>query len=221
LLADTYGIIVYQEQVMQIAQVLAGYSPGQADVLRKAMGKKIPEILQQQKETFMKGCAEKKVEKKIAEKVFDLVVQFGGYGFNKSHASAYGLVSYQTAFLKANFPVEFMAAVLTSEIGHSALGSKEVESKLVTYMGEVSRHGDRDSSPRRAKIRGRFFYGKPSRRKEESRDSVRACGGQKRGGRGGGVYFGGPAAGPVPFLVGFLRPGGHPAGQPQGVGVAD
>jgi DNA polymerase-3 subunit alpha len=136
LLADTYGIIVYQEQVMQIAQVLAGYSPGQADVLRKAMGKKIPEILQQQKETFMKGCAEKKVDRKVAEKVFDLVVQFGGYGFNKSHASAYGLVSYQTAFLKANFPVEFMTAVLTSEIGHSALGSKEVESKLVTYMGE-------------------------------------------------------------------------------------
>jgi DNA polymerase-3 subunit alpha len=136
LLADTYGIIVYQEQVMQIAQVLAGYTPGQADVLRKAMGKKIPEILQQQKETFMKGCAEKKVEKKIAEKVFDLVVQFGGYGFNKSHASAYGLVSYQTAFLKANYPVEFMTALLTSEIGHSALGSKEVESKLVIYMGE-------------------------------------------------------------------------------------
>ena len=135
LLADTYGIIVYQEQVMQIAQVLAGYTPGQADVLRKAMGKKIPEILQQQKETFLKGCAEKKVDKKIAEKVFDLVVQFGGYGFNKSHASAYGLVSYQTAFLKANFPVEFMTAVLTSEIGHSALGSKEVESKMVSYMG--------------------------------------------------------------------------------------
>lgn len=141
LLKDTYGIIVYQEQVMQIAQVLAGYTPGQADLLRKAMGKKIPEILQQQKDTFLKGCKEKDVDRKIAEKVFDLVVQFGGYGFNKSHASAYGLVSYQTAYLKANYPVEFMTAVLTSEIGHSALGSKEVESKLVTYMGEAQDMG--------------------------------------------------------------------------------
>ena len=141
LLKDTYGIIVYQEQVMQIAQVLAGYTPGQADLLRKAMGKKIPEILEQQKDTFLKGCKDKDVDRKIAEKVFDLVVQFGGYGFNKSHASAYGLISYQTAFLKANYPVEFMTAVLTSEIGHSALGSKEVESKMVTYMGEAQDMG--------------------------------------------------------------------------------
>ncbi|HMU95472.1 MAG TPA: DNA polymerase III subunit alpha [Elusimicrobiota bacterium] len=141
LLKDTYGIIVYQEQVMQIAQVLAGYTPGQADLLRKAMGKKIQEILDQQRDTFLKGCKDNNVDKKIAEKVFDLVVQFGGYGFNKSHASAYGLVSYQTAFLKANYPTEFMAAVLTSEIGHSNLGSKEVESKLVTYMGEAQEMG--------------------------------------------------------------------------------
>jgi len=141
LLKDTYGIIVYQEQVMQIAQVLAGYTPGQADLLRKAMGKKIQEILDQQKDVFLKGCANNKVERKIAEKVFDLVVQFGGYGFNKSHASAYGLVSYQTAFLKANFPVEFMTALMTSEIGHSALGSKEVESKMVGYMGECQDMG--------------------------------------------------------------------------------
>jgi DNA polymerase-3 subunit alpha len=147
LLKDTYGIIVYQEQVMQIAQVLAGYSPGQADLLRKAMGKKIPEILQQQKDTFLKGCHDKGIDKRVAEKMFDLIVQFGGYGFNKSHASAYGLVSYQTAFLKANYPVEFMAAVLTSEIGHSNLGSKEVESKLVTYLGEAEEMGIRILPP--------------------------------------------------------------------------
>lgn len=137
LLKDTYGIIVYQEQVMQIAQVLAGYTPGQADVLRKAMGKKIPEILEQQRGAFLEGCKKKNVDAKIAQKIFELIVQFGGYGFNKSHASAYGLVAYQTAYLKANYPVEYMAALLTSEIGHSNLGSKEVESKLVTYIGEA------------------------------------------------------------------------------------
>jgi len=141
ILKDTYGIIVYQEQVMQIAQALAGYTPGQADVLRKAMGKKIHEILEQQRESFMAGCQKKNVDKKIAQKIFELIVQFGGYGFNKSHASAYGLVAYQTAYLKANYPVEFMAALLKSEIGHSNLGSKEVESKLVSYLGEAEEMG--------------------------------------------------------------------------------
>lgn len=126
---------------MQIAQVLAGYTPGEADLLRKAMGKKIPEILEQQAEKFMGGCEAKGVDKKVARKIFDLIVQFGGYGFNKSHASAYGLVAYQTAFLKANFLVEYMAALLTSEIGRSNLGSKEVESKLVTYIGEAEELG--------------------------------------------------------------------------------
>jgi DNA polymerase III subunit alpha len=141
ILKDTYGIIVYQEQVMQIAQALAGYTPGEADVLRKAMGKKIPEIMEQQREFFMTGARKKGVDKKIAEKIFDLMVQFGGYGFNKSHASAYGLVAYQTAYLKANYAVEYMAALMTSEIGRSNLGSKEVESKLVTYVGEAEEMG--------------------------------------------------------------------------------
>jgi DNA polymerase III subunit alpha len=139
---ETYGIIVYQEQVMQIAQVLAGYTPGEADLLRKAMGKKIPEILEQQKDKFLEGAKAKGVDKKTAERIFDLIVQFGGYGFNKSHASAYGLVSYQTAYLKANFPVEYMAALLKSEIGRAAVGAKEgVESKLVTYVNEAEDMG--------------------------------------------------------------------------------
>jgi DNA polymerase-3 subunit alpha len=142
ILKDTYGIIVYQEQVMQIAQAIAGYTPGEADVLRKAMGKKIHEIMEQQRAKFMEGAKKKEIDAKLATKLFDLMAEFGGYGFNKSHASAYGLVSYQTAFLKANFPVEFMAALLKSEIGHSALGSKEgVESKLVTYSGEAEEMG--------------------------------------------------------------------------------
>ena len=124
LLKETYGVIVYQEQVMRIAQAMAGYTQGESDSLRKAMGKKIPEIMERQRGKFVDGAVKHGVEKRIAEKVFDLMVQFGGYGFNKSHASAYGLIGYQTAFLKANFTVEFMAAVLTAEIGHSNLGSK-------------------------------------------------------------------------------------------------
>jgi DNA polymerase-3 subunit alpha len=137
ILKETYGVIVYQEQVMRIAQSMAGYTQGESDSLRKAMGKKIPEIIEKQRGKFVDGSAKNGVDKKIAERIFDLMVQFGGYGFNKSHASAYGLVSYQTAFLKANYPVEFMAAVLTSEIGHSNLGSKEVESKMVTYIADA------------------------------------------------------------------------------------
>ena len=141
ILKDTYGVIVYQEQVMRIAQAMAGYTQGESDSLRKAMGKKIPEIIEKQRGKFVEGALKNKVERRIAEKVFDLMVQFGGYGFNKSHATAYGLISYQTAFLKANYPVEFMAAVLTSEIGHSNLGSKETESKLVAYIADAQESG--------------------------------------------------------------------------------
>jgi len=156
ILNDTYGVIVYQEQVMRIAQTMAGYTPGEADTLRKAMGKKIPEIMEQQRGKFMEGAKKKEVDKKIAEKIFDLMVQFGGYGFNKSHASAYGLVSYQTAYLKANFPVEFMAALMTSEIGRSNMASKEVESKLVTYIGEAEEMGVTILPPDVQKSEGSF-----------------------------------------------------------------
>jgi DNA recombination protein RmuC len=116
ILKETYGIILYQEQVMQIAVAMGGFTPGQADGLRKAMGKKIPEELEKQRGAFMKGAADKKIPEKVAHQVFEQIVYFGGYGFNKSHSTAYGLVSYQTAYLKANYPLEYMTALMTSEI---------------------------------------------------------------------------------------------------------
>ena len=115
-LAPTYGIILYQEQVMQIAQVMAGYSLGQADMLRRAMGKKKPEEMAKQRDGFMEGCAANGIEKDLAGNIFDLVEKFAGYGFNKSHSAAYALVSYQTAWLKAHYPGPFMAAVMSTEM---------------------------------------------------------------------------------------------------------
>jgi len=115
-LGPTYGIILYQEQVMQIAQVMAGYSLGQADMLRRAMGKKKPEEMAKQRAGFMEGCATNGIDKDLAGNIFDLVEKFAGYGFNKSHSAAYALVSYQTAWLKAHYPGPFMAAVMSTEM---------------------------------------------------------------------------------------------------------
>jgi len=115
-LEPTYGIILYQEQVMQIAQVLAGYTLGQADMLRRAMGKKKPEEMAKQRSGFMEGCAKNGIEKDLAGNIFDLVEKFAGYGFNKSHSAAYGLVSYQTGWLKTHYPASFMAAVISTEM---------------------------------------------------------------------------------------------------------
>ncbi|MDX5379502.1 MAG: DNA polymerase III subunit alpha [Halomonas sp.] len=115
-LEPTYGIILYQEQVMQIAQVLAGYTLGQADMLRRAMGKKKPEEMAKQRAGFMEGCAANGIDKELAGNIFDLVEKFAGYGFNKSHSAAYGLVSYQTAWLKTHYPGPFMAAVMSTEM---------------------------------------------------------------------------------------------------------
>ena len=141
ILEETYGIIVYQEQVMKISQTLAGFTPGEADGLRKAMGKKIMEQLEKQRGNFITGAAKNGINEKLANKIFDLMAHFGGYGFNKSHASAYGLLSYQTAYLKANFPVEYMAALCTAEIGRSTMASKEVESKLVGFLRDCDSMG--------------------------------------------------------------------------------
>jgi len=116
-LKSTYGVILYQEQVMQIAQVLAGYSLGEADLLRRAMGKKKPEEMAKQRSVFMAGAAARKVNTALAGRIFDLMEKFAGYGFNKSHSAAYAVLSYQTAWLKAHYPAAFMAAVLTSELG--------------------------------------------------------------------------------------------------------
>ncbi len=128
ILEPTYGVIVYQEQVMQIAQVLAGYSLGGADLLRRAMGKKKPEEMAKQRETFESGAKAQGIDPDLAIKIFDLVEKFAGYGFNKSHSAAYALVSYQTAWLKAHYPAHFMAATMSSDMDKT--------DKVVTFIEE-------------------------------------------------------------------------------------
>jgi DNA polymerase-3 subunit alpha len=115
ILRDTYGVIVYQEQVMQISSALAGYSLGRADLLRRAMGKKKAEVMAKEKAGFLEGAEQKQIDPAIAERVFDLMEKFAGYGFNRSHSAAYGLITFQTAYLKRYFPVEFFAALLTCD----------------------------------------------------------------------------------------------------------
>lgn len=133
-LKETYGIILYQEQVMQIAARLAGYTLGQADILRRAMGKKKVEEMEEQRQVFVKGCLENAVSAEQANEIFDLIQYFAGYGFNKSHSAAYAMISYQTAYLKAHYPVEFLAAFLSSHIG----AKKEI---LARYVREVRSSG--------------------------------------------------------------------------------
>jgi DNA polymerase-3 subunit alpha len=133
LLKETLGVIVYQEQVMQIANVIAGYSLGEADLLRRAMGKKIASEMDKQRERFMQGAAERKFSTEKAGHIFDLMAQFAGYGFNKSHSAAYALVAYQTAYLKTHYPVEFMAALLTSVTAKTE--------DVVKYIGESREMG--------------------------------------------------------------------------------
>lgn len=140
ILQETYGVIVYQEQVMRIATELAGLTPGKADDLRKAMGKKIPEVMEKHREEFITGAHNKGIHKNLAVKIFEKMAHFGGYGFNKSHASAYGVLAYQTGYLKANYPIEFMASLLTSEIGRGSLDKGE-ESKLVQFVSEAESLG--------------------------------------------------------------------------------
>jgi DNA polymerase-3 subunit alpha len=132
-LQETYGIMVYQEQVMRLAADLAGFSLGEADTLRKAMGKKDRDLMAAQKAKFVVGCRTNRIEGKKAERIWELIEKFAGYGFNKSHAACYGLVAYQTAYLKANYPVEYMAALLTSEM--------EKTDKIVQYMDECRAMG--------------------------------------------------------------------------------
>jgi len=116
-LRETYGVILYQEQVMQIAAVLAGFSLGEADLLRRAMGKKKEEVMREQRGKFVAGCLRNAVDEKVAGEIFDIIQKFAGYGFNKSHSAAYALISYQTAYLKAHYREEFLAAVLSGQIG--------------------------------------------------------------------------------------------------------
>jgi DNA polymerase-3 subunit alpha len=138
-LRETFGVIVYQEQVMQAAQVLAGYSLGEADLLRRAMGKKIRKEMQAQRERFVSGAVERGVEKGQAEAIFELLERFADYGFNKSHAAAYALVAYQTAYMKANHPVEFLAASMTLSMGNT--------DKLAEFRAEAVRLGIKVEPP--------------------------------------------------------------------------
>ncbi len=133
ILRETFGVIVYQEQVMQAAQILAGYSLGEADLLRRAMGKKIRKEMQAQRKRFVEGATERGIERAQAEAIFDLLERFAEYGFNKSHAAAYALVAYQTAYMKANYPVEFMAASMTLDMGNT--------DKLAEFREEAERLG--------------------------------------------------------------------------------
>jgi DNA polymerase-3 subunit alpha len=130
ILKPTYGVILYQEQVMQIAQVLANYSLGAADLLRRAMGKKKPEEMAKQREIFTEGATARGVDEKVATYIFDLMEKFAGYGFNKSHSAAYALVAYQTAWLKAHYPAAFMAAVMSSDMDNT--------DKVVTFIDECA-----------------------------------------------------------------------------------
>ena len=140
ILKETQGIIVYQEQVMQIAQVMAGYSLGGADLLRRAMGKKIAEEMAKERPKFIEGCTKThSIDQKKSGEVFDLLEKFANYGFNKSHAAAYAVVSYQTAYLKANYPVEFMAAVMNCDL--------HLTDKLAVYKREVDKLGIKTVAP--------------------------------------------------------------------------
>ncbi|MDO9426334.1 MAG: DNA polymerase III subunit alpha [Methylobacterium sp.] len=131
ILRETFGIIVYQEQVMEVAKVLAGYSLGEADMLRRAMGKKIKAEMDAQRDRFVKGCMERELTKAKADEIFDLLAKFADYGFNKSHAAAYALLTYQTAYLKANHPVEFLAAAMQLDI--------DVTDKLAEFRQDAQR----------------------------------------------------------------------------------
>jgi len=126
ILAETYGVIVYQEQVMRIAHVVAGYSLGEADLLRRAMGKKKPAEMEKQKARFIQGAREHGFDPAVAERIFDLMAYFAGYGFNKSHSAAYAMISFQTAYLKAHHPVPFMAALLTNDMGNPDKTAKNI-----------------------------------------------------------------------------------------------
>jgi len=132
-LRETFGVIVYQEQVMQAAQLLAGYSLGEADLLRRAMGKKIRSEMQKQRSRFVSGCVERGIAQQQAEMIFELLERFADYGFNKSHAAAYALVAYQTAYMKANYPVEFLAASMTLDMDNT--------DKLSEFRDEAKRLG--------------------------------------------------------------------------------
>lgn len=141
ILAETYGTMIYQEQIMEVSKALSGFTPGQADSLRKAMGKKKIDIMEGYRTKFIEGAKAHNCPEKTSTKIFDQMAKFAEYGFNKSHSVAYALVAYQTAYLKANYPIEFMCAALTNEIGHNAIGATDKENKIATYLEEARKMG--------------------------------------------------------------------------------
>ena len=150
---ETYGVILYQEQVMQIASSLAGYSLGEADLLRRAMGKKKAEVMAEQREKFINGAVKNNVDPKKAGEIYDIIEKFAGYGFNKSHSAAYALISYRTAWLKANYGPEFLAAYLSCIVGSkmSVLGQyiRSVREAGYSVLPLISMNR-RKTSPHRA-----------------------------------------------------------------------
>ena len=156
ILKETYGVILYQEQVMQIAAAVSGFSLAEADLLRRAMGKKDPAVMAAQRDRFVSGAVAKGVPKAKAGELFTLIEKFAGYGFNKSHSAAYALVAYQTAYLKAHYPLEFLAAVLNSEINNTAAMAKHImearEQGIVLLPPDINR-SDRDFTVEDGKVR--------------------------------------------------------------------
>jgi DNA polymerase-3 subunit alpha len=159
-LRETYGVIVYQEQVMQVARIIAGYSMGQADLLRRAMGKKKKEIIDAEKKPFLEGALKQGFSQTLAGEIYDLLVPFADYGFNKSHAAAYSVLSYRTAWLKANFTAEFMAANLTNEIGSADKDKLSEYIEVARKMGLVIDPPDINRSQKYfTVVDNRIFYG--------------------------------------------------------------
>ncbi len=187
ILKETYGVMVYQEQVMQIASALAGFTLGEADILRKAMGKKQAEVMAAQMDKFLKGCAGRGVGERKARRTWDAMEQFAGYGFNKSHSAAYAWLAYQTAYLKANFPAYFMAALLTSERANT--------DKIVQYLGESREMGLRVLPPDVNQSEMHFtVVEREAREAAQGRESgqaeVPACPDTTEGTRGADIRFG-------------------------------
>jgi len=168
ILEPTYGVILYQEQVMQIAQVLAGYSLGGADLLRRAMGKKLPEEMAKQRRGFVDGAVARGVDAPLAEYIFDLIDKFAGYGFNKSHSAAYALIAYQTAWLKAHYPAAFMAAVLSADMDNT--------DKVVTFIDECRELG-LEVEPPRIETCQRHFTAPDSRTVRYGLGAIKGVGG--------------------------------------------
>ncbi len=204
ILEDTLGVIVYQEQVMQIASALAGFTLGEADILRRAMGKKKAEVMQAQREKFIQGAGATRIPEKKAAKIFDLMEHFAGYGFNRSHSAAYALVAYQTGYLKANYPVYFMAALLTSERTNT--------DKVVQYLNASRDMGIEVLPPDINESELDFSVG-------QGQDPFRPRRGQERGRIRDRVHS--PGASEALVVPGPLRPyrrGGPPTGEQAGTG---